>query len=57
MSDVQARLVYWAVTGREVECDPADLELVAAPRTGAIVGGGAARATVEAARRRFTSDG
>jgi AcrR family transcriptional regulator len=57
MSDVQARLVYWAVTGREVDCDPADLELVAAPRTGAIVGGGAARATVEAARRRFKSDG
>lgn len=57
MSDVQARLVYWAVTGRDVECDPADLELVAAPRTGAIVGGGAARATVEAARRRFKSDG
>lgn len=56
MSDVQARLVYWAVTGREVECDPADLELVAAPRTGAIVGGGAARVTVEAARRRFKSE-
>jgi AcrR family transcriptional regulator len=51
MSDVQARLVYWAVTGRDVECDPADLELVPAPRTGGIVGGGAARAAVEAARR------
>jgi AcrR family transcriptional regulator len=51
MSDVEARLVYWAVTGREVECDPADLEQVAAPRTGGIVGGGAARAAIEAARR------
>jgi AcrR family transcriptional regulator len=51
MSDVQARLVYWAVTGRDVECDPADLELVPAPRTGGIVGGGAARAAVESARR------
>ena len=51
MSDVQARLVYWAITGRNVDCDPDDLELVAAPRTGGFVGGGAARAAVNAARR------
>jgi AcrR family transcriptional regulator len=52
MSDVEARLVYWAVTGRTVVCDPADLAHVATPRTGGIVGGGAARATVESARAR-----
>jgi AcrR family transcriptional regulator len=51
MSDVQARFVYWAITGRTVECDPADLALVSAPRTGGIVGGGAARAAIVAARR------
>jgi AcrR family transcriptional regulator len=52
MSDVEARLVYWAVTGRTVICDPADLAHVATPRTGGIVGGGAARAVVESARAR-----
>lgn len=51
MSDVQARLVYWAVTGRTIDCDPEDLELVAAPRTGGLVGGGAARAAINAARK------
>jgi hypothetical protein len=52
MSDVEARMVYWAVTGRTVDCDPADLAQVPSPRTGGIVGGGAARATIESARRR-----
>ena len=52
MSDVEARLLYWAVTGREVATDPHELRTVASPRTGGIVGGGAARATLEATRRR-----
>jgi AcrR family transcriptional regulator len=51
MSDVEARLVYWAVTGRSVESDPNDLAHVPAPRTGAVLGGGAARASVQAAHR------
>ena len=51
MSDVQARFVYWAITGQQVECDPDDLEHVSAPRTGGVVGGGAARAAVNTARR------
>ena len=51
MSDVQARFVYWAVTGRSVPCDPAETHLLPSPRTGGIVGGGAARATIEAAHR------
>ena len=51
MSDIQSRFVYWAITGRQVDCDPEDLEYVAAPRTGGVVGGGAARAAVSSARR------
>ncbi|MFZ0667252.1 MAG: TetR family transcriptional regulator [Acidimicrobiales bacterium] len=51
MSDVEARLVYWAVTGRSVDCDPEDLAHLPAPRTGAVLGGGAARASVQAAHR------
>ena len=56
MSDVQARLVYWAITGRQVDCDPDELEQVAAPRTGGVVGGGAARAAVSTARRMRAGD-
>jgi hypothetical protein len=52
MSDVEARLLYWAVTGREVAADSAEAREVPTPRTGGIVGGGAARATLESARRR-----
>jgi AcrR family transcriptional regulator len=51
MSDTQSRFLYWAVTGRQVDCDPEDLEHVSAPRTGGVVGGGAARAAVGDARR------
>ena len=39
MSDVETRLLYWAVTGREVPTDPADLRQVASSRTGGVVGG------------------
>jgi AcrR family transcriptional regulator len=52
MSDVEARLLYWAVTGREVPADAAEPRAVSTPRTGGIIGGGAARATLESARRR-----
>ncbi len=52
MSDVEARLLHWAVTGREVASDPTEIQMIPSPRTGGIVGGGAARATLEAARRK-----
>lgn len=52
MSDVEARLLYWAVTGREVPAGAADPRAVSTPRTGGIVGGGAARTALESARRR-----
>jgi AcrR family transcriptional regulator len=46
--DSQARLLLWSVTGRRA---PADAEDPPPPRTGPVVGGGAGRARVEAARR------
>jgi hypothetical protein len=56
MEDIQSRFVYWAITGHQVDCDPEDLEHLAAPRTGGVVGGGAARAAVSAARRLRSGD-
>lgn len=46
--DSQARILLWSVTGRIA---PAEREAPPAPRTGPVVGGGAARTRVEDARR------
>src|ERR1700722_6073077 len=43
MVDTQARVLHWAVTGRP---GPPSVEAVPAPRTGPVVGGGAAQARV-----------
>ena len=51
MVDSQARILHWVVTGREAPAD-ADAGRVRPPRTGPVVGGGAARARIEATRRR-----
>jgi AcrR family transcriptional regulator len=52
MSDVEARVLHWAVTGRDVPPGADELHPVSAPRTGAVVGGGAATTTLETVRRR-----
>ncbi|HUI03769.1 MAG TPA: TetR family transcriptional regulator [Acidimicrobiales bacterium] len=51
MVDSQARVLHWAVTGRAAPAG-ADDGPVAAPRTGPVVGGGAAQARTAQARRR-----
>ena len=51
MVDSQARVLLWAVTGRSVPVDEAEVERRAGPRTGPVVGGGAARARTDSARR------
>jgi AcrR family transcriptional regulator len=52
MVDSQARVLHWAVTGREAPAvTAAELSSMAAPRTGPVVGGGAAQARVASARR------
>ena len=48
MVDTQARVLHWAVTGRP---GPPDTGAVPAPRTGPVVGGGAAQTRVAQARR------
>lgn len=49
MVDSQARLLLWAVTGRSAPAE-ADTEDVPLPRTGPVVGGGAAAARTASAR-------
>ena len=49
MVDSQARLLLWAATGRTAPADDAPLPR---PRTGPVVGGGAARARTTASGRR-----
>jgi len=51
MVDSQARILLWTVTGRSVPVDEADLRHRPEPRTGPVVGGGAARARTDSARR------
>jgi len=51
MVDSQARVLHWAVTGRPVPASAEDGAAVAAPRTGPVVGGGAAQARTAQARR------
>ncbi len=52
--DSQARLLHWAVTGRAAPIDAPGTPRIAKPRTGPVVGGGAAAANVAAAKRRGT---
>src|SRR5580700_2115794 len=47
--DTQARVLHWAVTGRPA---PPSVDAVPAPRTGPVVGGGAAQTRSNQARRR-----
>ena len=49
MVDTQARVLHWAVTGRP---GPPSTDVAAAPRTGPVVGGGAAQTRAGQARRR-----
>jgi AcrR family transcriptional regulator len=51
MVDTQARVLHWAVTGQPAPSS-ADGGTVAAPRTGPVVGGGAAQTRVGQARQR-----
>jgi AcrR family transcriptional regulator len=51
MVESQARVLHWAVTGRPAPDDPG-ARPVAAPRTGPVVGGGAAQVRNAQARRR-----
>ncbi len=51
MVDSQARVLHWAVTGRPAPSS-AESPAVAAPRTGPVVGGGAAQTRAGQARRR-----
>jgi len=51
MVDSQARMLLWSVTGR---CAPADDTALPRPRTGPIVGGGAAQARSTSGRRAAT---
>ncbi len=56
MVDSQTRILHWAVTGRPApEAAGADAK-AAAPRTGPVVGGGAAQTRVAQARRRPDDD-
>jgi len=57
MVDTQARVLHWAVTGRPAPAS-ADVDAgnVPAPRTGPVVGGGAAESRVAQARRRPVAD-
>jgi AcrR family transcriptional regulator len=53
MVDTQARMLHWAVTGRPTPAGAdAAAGRVAAPRTGPVVGGGAAQTRAAQARRR-----
>jgi hypothetical protein len=51
MVDTQARVLHWAVTGQPAPAST-DGGAVAAPRTGPVVGGGAAQTRVGQARQR-----
>jgi AcrR family transcriptional regulator len=51
MVDTQARVLHWAVTGRPAPSS-ADAGTVAQPRTGPVVGGGAAQVRTAQARQR-----
>jgi hypothetical protein len=51
MVDTQARVLHWAVTGRPAPLG-GDTGPVAAPRTGPVVGGGAAQTRVGQARQK-----
>ena len=51
MVDTQARVLHWAVTGRPAPSS-ADAGTVSAPRTGPVVGGGAAQVRTAQARQR-----
>jgi AcrR family transcriptional regulator len=55
MVESQARVLHWAVTGRPA-LPGADSTAVAAPRTGPVVGGGAAQVRTAQARHRPDSD-
>jgi AcrR family transcriptional regulator len=55
MVESQARVLHWAVTGRPAPDDPHPAP-VAAPRTGPVIGGGAAQARNAQARRRPEGD-
>jgi AcrR family transcriptional regulator len=50
MSDSQARILHWVVTGRAVSGDADAARRLPAPRTGPVVGGGAAQARIDQAR-------
>jgi len=54
MVDTQARVLHWAVTGKPGG-PSVGTGAVPAPRTGPVVGGGAAQTRVEQARRRPTA--
>jgi hypothetical protein len=51
MVDTQARVLHWAVTGRAAPSS-ADAGVVQQPRTGPVIGGGAAQVRSAQARRR-----
>jgi AcrR family transcriptional regulator len=57
MVDSQTRVLHWAVTGRPAPAGADDAQRrVPSPRTGPVVGGGAAQTRVAQARRRHDDD-
>jgi len=52
MTDSQARILHWAVTGRPAPAADGSARVIPRPRTGAVVGGGAAQARTAGASRR-----